>query len=68
FCTERQGHYIHFQPIPIIDYLERNRVEGEYYADGGYHTITFQPEEGAAAGRQLRIGKGKPSSGCAGMV
>lgn len=49
FCTERQGHYIHFQPIPIIDYLERNRVEGEYYADGGYHTITFQPEEGDLA-------------------
>ncbi|MDO5783756.1 MAG: glutamylcysteine synthetase [Eubacteriales bacterium] len=45
FCTERDGHYIHFQPIPIIDYLERSAVEGEYYADGTYHTIVFQPEE-----------------------
>lgn len=45
FCTERQGHYIHFHPIPIIDYLERSTVEGEYYADGAYHTITFRPEK-----------------------
>lgn len=43
FCTMRSGRYLHFQPIPITDYLEREQVTGEYYADGAYHEITFQP-------------------------
>ncbi len=43
FCTERDGHYLHFQPIPITDYLERSEVTGEYYEQGAFHTLTFTP-------------------------
>lgn len=45
FCTERDGRYINFSPIPIIDYLAMERVEGEYYLDGAYHPITIAPQE-----------------------
>lgn len=43
FCTERNGRYINFMPIPIIDYLARDQVQGEYYEDGAYHPIIFAP-------------------------
>lgn len=45
FCTERDGRYINFSPVPIIDYLEMKSVQGEYYADGAYHPITITPQE-----------------------
>lgn len=44
FCTEREGHYINFKPIPITDYLEQDCVTGEYYENGAYHTIQFVPK------------------------
>lgn len=44
FCTERDGRYINFRPIPITDFLEMDQVTGEYYENGIYHDITFQPE------------------------
>lgn len=31
FCTERDGKYIHFRPIPIISYLKEKEIIGEYY-------------------------------------
>jgi gamma-glutamylcysteine synthetase len=46
FCTEREGKYLHFQPIPIVDYLNRDTVEGEYLENGVYRTLTFHPEPG----------------------
>ena len=45
FCTEREGHYLHFQPIPVIEYFDREYVEGEYYENGVYHPYRFSPEE-----------------------
>lgn len=44
FCAERDGHYLHFQPLPITDYLERTEVTGEYYENGAFHQLTFTPE------------------------
>lgn len=44
FCAERDGHYLHFRPLPITDYLERAEVTGEYYEDGAFHKLTFTPE------------------------
>lgn len=46
FCTERDGHYLHFKPIPIADYLCLDEVEGEYYDGGSYRTMRFKPEMG----------------------
>ncbi len=45
FCTEREGHYLHFQPIPIAEYFERDEIEAEYYVDGIYHPYTLTPQE-----------------------
>ncbi len=45
FCTERDGHYIHFEPVPIVEYLERDSVSGEYYENGIYCPITIHPRE-----------------------
>ncbi|MBE5924835.1 MAG: glutamylcysteine synthetase [Lachnospiraceae bacterium] len=44
FCTERDGHYLHFKPIPIIEYFARDYVEGEYFENGIYHKYVFTPE------------------------
>lgn len=44
FCAEREGHYMHFQPIPIADYLAQEQVTGEYYENGTFHTMTFTPQ------------------------
>ena len=46
FCTMRNGRYINFRPMLITDYLAQEQVTGEYYANGSYHEITFQPELG----------------------
>lgn len=46
FCTERAGKYIHFHPVPIVEYLERDQVEGEYFEDGSCHPVTIHPEPG----------------------
>lgn len=44
FCAERDGRYLHFQPIPITDYLRMDEVEGEYYDGGVYRPLRFRPE------------------------
>lgn len=44
FCAERDGRYLHFRPIPITDYLNRDAVEGEYYDRGAYRALVFHPE------------------------
>jgi gamma-glutamylcysteine synthetase len=43
YCTERNGHYINFLPLPITDYLSATQITGEYFENGGYHPITFTP-------------------------
>ena len=43
FCTERDGKYLFFYPVPFEEYLKRNTVSGEYY-DGDYHTCSFTPK------------------------
>ena len=43
-CTERDGKYLFFYPIPFEDYLKRDCIEGEYY-DGKYHTCKFTPQK-----------------------
>ncbi|MGN0037892.1 MAG: hypothetical protein ACI36Y_01975 [Coriobacteriales bacterium] len=43
FCTERDGRYINFKPVPIIDYLALPQVTGEYYEAGSYRSVTFEP-------------------------
>ena len=43
FCTERDGKYLFFYPIPFEEYLNRTYVASEYY-DGAYHSCSFAPK------------------------
>ncbi|MDR0875187.1 MAG: glutamylcysteine synthetase [Clostridiales Family XIII bacterium] len=43
YCTEQDGKYINFEPVNIVEYFGLEEVHGEYYKDGVYHEITFQP-------------------------
>lgn len=43
FCAEREGRYIHFRPVPITEYLERESITGEFYENGTYHPVTVCP-------------------------
>lgn len=45
FCTEREGKYIHFKPVPITDYLEADEITGEYYNNGSYLPVAFKPQK-----------------------
>ena len=45
FCTERDDHYLHFRPIPISEYFEREEIEAEYYDNGVYRPFTFVPRK-----------------------
>ena len=43
FCTERDGKYLFFYPIPFDEYLKKESIQAEYY-DGEYHQYSFTPE------------------------
>lgn len=44
YCLERDGKYINFPPINVVDYFQQDMIEGEYYDHGQYRKIRFQPE------------------------
>ena len=44
YCLEREGKYINFPPIKIMEYFQKSYVEGEYYEDGVYKKIQVKPE------------------------
>jgi gamma-glutamylcysteine synthetase len=44
YCLERDGKYINFPPTPVMEYFGADHVTGEYYEDGAYHEISFEPE------------------------
>ena len=44
YCVERDGKYINFIPIKIVEYFEKELIEGEYYEYGSYKKIKFKPE------------------------
>ena len=43
YCVEREEKYINFSPVPIVEYLQKPWVSGEYYEDGTYKTIKVVP-------------------------
>lgn len=44
YCVERGEKYINFNPINIVEYLQSDAVQGEYYENGVYHQITVKPQ------------------------
>lgn len=45
YCTERDGKYVNFSPLPLRDYFARDQVEGEYYEGGRYHKMILTPRK-----------------------
>ena len=43
YCVERGEKYINFAPVKIVDYLQSEAVEGEYFDGTGYRRITVRP-------------------------
>ena len=43
YCVERGEKYINFHPTLLDDYFSADSVEGEYFAEGGYRPIRFEP-------------------------
>ena len=44
YCTERDGKYINFEPINIIEYFVKETIVGEYCQNGEYYPIEFSPD------------------------
>lgn len=44
YCTERDGKYINFNPVKVMDYFNHSSVQGEYYENGSYKKIDIEPE------------------------
>ncbi len=45
YCTEREGKYVNFRPLPLRDYFARDEIEGEYYGEGRYHKLIITPRK-----------------------
>ena len=43
YCAEREGHYLCFPPVNILDYFTLGSLTGEYAENGKLHRMTFQP-------------------------
>lgn len=43
YCLERDGRYLNFEPTPLLDYFGRDIIHGEYYENGSYQQVDFQP-------------------------
>lgn len=43
YCVERDGKYLNFAPIRIMEYLQKSTVSGEYYENGEYHMMEILP-------------------------
>lgn len=44
YCVMRDGKYINFKPINIMEYFQKDSITGEYYNGEEYESITFEPE------------------------
>lgn len=44
YCVERGEKYINFSPVNIMDYFQRESIQGEYYDNGKYKTIEIKPQ------------------------
>jgi gamma-glutamylcysteine synthetase len=45
FCTERDGRYLDFVPVPFAEYLGREQVVGSFFDEnaGGFREMAFAP-------------------------
>lgn len=44
YCVMRNGAYINFETMNVIDYFKKDHVTGEIFNNDGYEKITISPE------------------------
>lgn len=44
YCVEREGKYVNFHPVPLMEYFLSEEITGEYFDGERYRQICFQPE------------------------
>lgn len=44
YCVERGDKYINFAPLQITNYFNRKSINGEYFENGEYKEIEFEPK------------------------
>lgn len=44
YCVMREGRYINFSPAPLVEYFNKEQINGELWNGSGYETVTFQPQ------------------------
>ena len=44
YCTMRNGKYVNFEPINILEYFNKETIIGEYYDNGEYKNIKLSPK------------------------
>jgi len=44
YCVEREGKYVNFHPIPLVQYFAADKIKGEYFDGEKYQQIIVHPE------------------------
>lgn len=44
YCVERGDKYINFAPMQITNYFNKKSIKGEYFENGEYKEIEFEPQ------------------------
>jgi gamma-glutamylcysteine synthetase len=44
YCVERNGKYLNFPPVNILEYFTRDKLTGEYTENGEHILMEFQPQ------------------------
>jgi len=44
YCIIRNGKYINFAPIPVLEYFKKLQITGEFWNGTAYENVTFKPK------------------------
>ncbi len=44
YCVERNGKYLNFSPVNILEYFNTESLTGEYQENGSIHSMIFHPQ------------------------
>lgn len=44
YCVEREGKYINFHPMPLVEYFSSETVDGELFDGNHYQKVTIHPD------------------------
>ena len=44
YCVERDGKYLNFKPVNILEYFNTDTLIGEYLENGEVHSMKFRPQ------------------------